>query len=229
MKTKINLLQTEIFHKTAVALGLVAILATPVWADSHDDEDEEDIEWIEEVIEIQELIKAYDQDQDQLLSESEIQQALTASMKHDSNSDQQLSLAEFEGLWAAETGEYAANELALIDKNADNTIAADELAGYYTASLQKIFDKECIDKEDILNTKELSKEAAMDLATMDVNRDGQLNLDELSQTSYSDMVETFQELDQNEDSQLTAEEMKEALNELAEAAEEVKKELPVDC
>jgi len=95
--------------------------------------------------------------------------------------------------------------------------------------LTGIFTQTCIQKEDILNTQVLTKEASLEIAKLDVDRDGLLNYTEFSKTEHREMVKFFHDLDIDNNGLISQAEYRTSLNKLAEAAVEIKSELPVTC
>jgi len=213
------------FRKAVLTLGVALFIGASAQAASTGDD-----EWIEEVIEAQQMIEGYDQNGDQLLSKTELQQGMDRDMQlYDTNIDNQFSLSEFESMWNAEVQQYAQRMFHNVDTNSSQNINQPELVAVYKQLLNGIFTKACIDKEDILNTHALTQEARMEIAKMDDNRDGVLDYTEFSKTEHREMVEFFQHLDGDDNGQLTEAEYRSALDELAEAAVEIKEELPVNC
>jgi len=212
--------------KTLLALGITLSISTSAWAVSTEDDDN----WIEEVIEAQKMIEVYDQNGDQLLSSTEVQQGIVGDMQlYDKNLDNQFSLSEFESMWDIEVQQYSQQMFYSLDTNSSQDISQPEFVALYKQLLNGIFTRACIDKEDILNTQALTKEAGLEIATMDADRNGRVNYTEFSKTERREMVEFFHDLDGNDNGQLNEAEYRAALNELADAAIKIKKELPVSC
>jgi len=189
-----------------------------------------DDEWINEVIEAQKMIEVYDQNGDQLLSVVELQQGFDGDMQlYDNDHDNQFSLSEFERMWNTEVHQHSQQMFHSLDTDSSQDIKQPEFVAFYKQLVNEIFTKDCIDKEDILNTQALTKEADQEIATIDADRNGRVNYTEFSKTERREMVKFFQDLDGDNNGQLNEAEYRAALNELAEAAVEIKKELPVNC
>lgn len=226
MNTLTNNHKKHTYRKTVLAFGVALFIGTSAWASSTEDDDR----WIKEVIEVREMVEPYDQDGDQLLSSTEVQQGIDLDMQlYDNNRDNQFSLSEFESMWNTEVQQYTEQMFYSLDTNNSQDINQPELAALYEQLLNGIFTRTCIEKEDILNTQVLTKEAASEIAKMDVDRDGRLNYTEFSKTEHREMVNFFHDLDIDDDGLISQAEYRTALNELAEAAVEIKNELPVTC
>lgn len=226
MKNQNTPVALGLVRKITLTSGIALMLATPAWAVLESDVNDE---WLDDTFATLELVKVYDQNNDKLLSGAEIQQAANSDMnRYDVNRDNQLSLAEFENLWDTELQQYTRQEFRSIDTNNSHDLSIAELVVNYKQVEKSLFAASCLVLDPAIE-QEFQQEAKYEIVELDSNRDGRINYAEFSLTDRRDMVEDFRDIDLDGDGQLTMVEYQASLQDLAHAAIEVKRNLPVQC
>ena len=218
--------KTRPARKTALALGIALLTATPAWAIMEKDIDDE---WLDDTYSIMELVAVYDQNNDGLLSDAEVQLAAQREISgFDTNQDSQLNLAEFEQMWQAELQQYTQQEFRSIDSNNSQDLNAAELIVNYKQIEKRLFNQSCLTPYPGIE-QEYQQEAKYEILELDDNRDGRISYPEFSKTERRDMIEDFRDIDVDGNGQITLAEHRAVLGDLAREAEEIKRELPVRC